>query len=342
MTINSLLWRAGALTTAAVATVAIGLVGSGAHADPLAGRAPYTIGLFGDLPYAAAGRAEFPALRQDINRQHVVFSLFDGDLKSGSERCDDSLYTTSKRRFDAFVRPVVVVPGDNDWTDCHRANNGGYDPENRLGQEREILYSTPHSLGHRTLRVARQRDYPENTLFRHGPVSYVGLNVQGSNNNFAHPGVDGEDRPRAEIARQDAEYRARNAADKQWLAQAFTTAKQHHDRAVMVWWQADPNFDNEMHLADPRSYDGLTDIVAALREQTLHFDGQVVLVHGDSHYFKIDKPLNYDNGQVLANFTRVETFGELNSQWVSATVDPNDSNVFTFRPQLVKSNVDNR
>lgn len=316
--------------------------GGGTGRAPAGQHRSYTIGLFGDLPYGDAGRAEFPALRADINAAHPAFSLFDGDLKNGKELCDDALYTTSKQRFAAFTSPVVAVPGDNDWTDCHRTNNGGYDPEERLAYERRVLYSTPTSLGRHPLPVARQGpDYPENERFSAGPVTYVGLNVQGSNNNFPHAGVDGEDRPPAEIARQDAEYAARNAADISWLEQAFATAKARHDKAVMVWWQADPNFNNEMAL-QPEEYDGLTGIVAELRRQTLAFPGQVVLVHGDSHYFKIDKPLNYDNGQVLANFTRVETFGDKNSHWVSATIDPSDPNVFTFRPQIVAANVDDR
>jgi hypothetical protein len=38
---------------------------------------------------------------------------------------------------------------------------------------------------------------------------------------------------------------------------------------------------------------------------------------------------------VLANFTRVETFGSAHTQWVRADIDPRDPNVFTFRAQIV-------
>jgi hypothetical protein len=50
-------------------------------------------------------------------------------------------------------------------------------------------------------------------------------------------------------------------------------------------WQADPNFNNEQHLADPHDWDAFPDYVNALRTDTMSFPGQVVLVHGDSHYF---------------------------------------------------------
>ena len=270
-----------------------------------------------------------------MNRANLRFSLFNGDLKSGSERCDDALYHQSKARFNRFTSPVVVVPGDNDWTDCHRENNGSYDPLERLAYERKVFYSTPYSFGRVALRVQRQPGYPENALFCWSPVTYVGLNVHGSNNNLPHAGVGGEDRPAAEIAQMHAEYNAREAANERWLTQAFDRAKARNDKAVLIWWQADPNFNNEMKLTDPREYNGFTAITAALRKQVLHFSGQVVLVHGDSHYFRIDKPLMDDDGRVVSNFTRVETFGEADTDWVSATVSPEDPNVFTFRPQIV-------
>ena len=68
------------------------------------------------------------------------------------------------------------------------------------------------------------------------------------------------------------------------------------------------------------------------------FGKPVVLVHGDSHYFRIDKPLTRV-GRRLENFTRVETFGNPDVHWLRVTVDPHDANVFTFRPQIVRGNL---
>src|SRR5262249_37280036 len=97
---------------------------------------------------------------------------------------------------------------------------------------------------------------------------------------------------------------------------------------------------NEQGLLDPRSYDAFPDYVDALRDASLAFPGQVALVHGDSHYFKVDKPLSGPQGGVVANFTRVETFGARNTHWVSATIDPGDPNLFGFEPRIVPANVD--
>lgn len=348
--------RRSSLLFAALLAVGIAFAGAQAGIAQVSGGSEdqqpqqYSIALFGDVPYGPQGRAEYPALLSDMNRAPIRFSIFDGDLKNGSDRCDDSLYTTAISQFNTLKRPVVWLPGDNDWTDCHRVSNGGFDPIERLNHERELFTATSQSLGQHTLSLTRESseggqfaEYSENIRWSLGPVVYVGLNVQGSNDNFPHVGVDGEpvDRgpdPAAEIAREDAEHLAREQANLHWLRESFDFAKRSGARAVLVAWQGDPNFNNEMHLADPRSSDGYTAVVGELRQQTLGFGGQVVLVHGDSHYFKIDKPLLSPTGKALANFTRVETFGSANTQWVRADIDPRDPNVFTFRPQIVPAN----
>ena len=50
------------------------------------------------------------------------------------------------------------------------------------------------------------------------------------------------------------------------------------------------------------------EFLAALETETLAFPKPVVLVHGDSHIFRIDQPLlSSKTGRVIENFTRVET-----------------------------------
>ena len=316
----------------------------------------YSIALWGDMPYNALGKSQYPALLADINAHHVEFGVFDGDLKAGGDGAcsDDNLYNPALVDFALLERPAVLLPGDNDWTDCwgrYGPGTGGFDPIERLNHERLLFWSTPFSLGQHTMRLTRQSSegegegeggavaqYSENVRWTRGPVVYIGANVQGSNDNFPYPGVDGESRSDAEIERMRAEERARKAAVLAWLDQGFQHAKTIGAKGVMVIWQADPNFNNEQHLPDVRSYDAFADYVEALRQHTLAFPGQVVLVHGDSHYFKMDKPLNNDAGGVLANFTRVETFGARNTHWVSATIDAHNSNVFTFEPRMVPAN----
>ncbi|QEC50281.1 hypothetical protein FSW04_23650 [Baekduia soli] len=311
----------------------------------------YTVGLFGDMPYGAAGRTEYPRLLGDMNAARPAFAIFDGDLKAGGDgACTDELYTQSKAWFDSLRFPVVVTPGDNDWTDCwgrYGPGTGGYDPEERLAFERRLFFADERTLGARPMRVERESteagyaDYSENARWVAGPVLYVTLDFQGSNDNLPHAGVDGETRSDAEIARQEAEHDARQAANIHWLQESYVKATQIGARGVVVTWQSDPNFNNEQKL-QPEEYDGLLDLPAELRRQAIAFPGQTLLVHGDSHYYKVDKPLSYDNGQVVEKFTRVETFGAANTHWVSLTVDPRDPQLFQLSPQIVAGNVDDR
>jgi hypothetical protein len=354
MTVRRTRRAAAALTAAAALAFAAyaGLASGAGPASPGQGRGPesYTIGLFGDMPYNALGKAQYPALLADINAAHVAFSAFDGDLKAGGDGpCSDSLYTTAIANFNTLERPLIWVPGDNDWTDCWGRYGPGTqpysDPLERLDHERQLFASTDQSLGLKTLTLTRESSeggkyalYSENIRFAYGPVVYVGLNVQGSNDNYPYAGVDGETRSQTEIDRQRAEEVARKAADIHWLDESFAFAKAQGAKGVMIIWQADPNFNNEQHLADTRSYDAFADYVNALRADTIAFPGQVALVHGDSHYFKVDKPLSNGSGGVLQNFTRVETFGARNTHWVSATIDPSDPNLFVFEPRLVPAN----
>ena len=350
--------RARTMVLAALAAaVFVGIASGAGPASPGTGRGPeaYTIGLFGDMPYNALGRSQYPNLLADINANNLAFSIYDGDLKAGGDGpCADSLYSTALAGFNSLKRPLVWVPGDNDWTDCWGrygpATQPYSDPIERLNHERQLFDSTDQSLGQKTLTLTRESSeggaysiYSENVRWQYGPVVFLGLNVQGSNDNYPYRDTDAENptapvRIDAEIAREQAEETARKAADLHWLAEGFAYAKQVGAKGVLIDWQADPNFNNEEHVTNAHDWDAYPAYVDALRAETMAFSGQVALVHGDSHYFKVDKPISKPDGGVLANFTRVETFGARNTHWVSATIDPNDPNLFVFEPQIVAAN----
>jgi hypothetical protein len=54
----------------------------------------------------------------------------------------------------------------------------------------------------------------------------------------------------------------------------------------------------------------------------------------------LDTPLDTPQGGIVANFTRLETFGSRNTYWVAATIDANDPNGFKFETRSVATNVD--
>jgi len=312
-------------------------------------RGTFTVALWGDTPYSTVEATKITALVADINAAHVAFSVYDGDIKSGSSLCTDDVYAAAATRFDTFRSPMIYVPGDNEWTDCHRNNNGGYNALDRLAFLRQTLFAEERSFGQRTLRLQHQGPlggvYAENTRWTYGDVVFLGLNIPGSNNNKVGPNdclSAKSARTQADCDADNAEYAARDAANIQWLHDSFALARSHRLHGLMVVIQADMGFDlPETETFNERTqvpgFDGYTAFLNALVAETQAFDGQVVLVHGDTHFFKLDKPL-VDQAHLVPNLTRLETFGSPNVHWVKVTVDPHSRNLFRFEPMIVPGN----
>ncbi len=323
---------------------ALGLAGAAAAQD-----GGYSFALWGDMPYAKAGDApHIPALIDDMNASDIAFSIYDGDIKDGSSQCTDDVYTNAMAMFDSFKAPVIYVPGDNEWTDCHRTNNGGYDNLERLDHVRQVMFATPESFGASTLTPDHQgapgEKFAENVRFSRGGVMFVGLNIPGSNNDK----VNGDEACTAKSARtpeqcaaDNAEWAERDAANISWLRDSFAKAAAEGDKGLMVVFQGDPGFDipetEDQDESRLPGKDGYAAFLDALVAETEKFDGQVVVVHGDTHYFKIDKPLT-DATHMIPNLTRVQTFGSPNVHWIKVDVDPASRDVFSFHPMIVEAN----
>jgi hypothetical protein len=324
---------------------------------------PYAIGLWGDLPYSdVQALVGVPNLIADINRHDLAFTVHDGDLKAGSgtpgsvtpTTCSDAMYVQALGFFDGLRAPAMLTPGDNDWTDCDRPSNGGYSSRERLDHERSVFFSTPYSLGQRRLRQEVQSaalclgvkgavPCVENRRWTFGGVTYVTLNVQGSCNNLCDTAPD------------PAEWAARNQANIAWLRESFRFAAARQSVAVMIVAQANPGWDltdgTRAPLRDPKSLaqtdaqpDGFQEYLAALRDEVIAFRRPVAYVHGDSHYYRVDKPFLDAQGRRIENFTRVETFGDNQANgtndvnWLKVTVDPRSREVFSYQPQIVPAN----
>jgi len=116
----------------------------------------YAVGLWGDLPYSDVQAATgVPNLIADMNSSQLDFTVHDGDLKAGNGTpgsatptlCSDALYVQGLAYLNALDGPAMFTPGDNDWTDCDRPANGGFNSLERLDHERQLFFSTPYSLG---------------------------------------------------------------------------------------------------------------------------------------------------------------------------------------------------
>ena len=286
---------------------------------------PLPFGLLGDTPYSAWERAKLPGLMADMAAADSAFVVHAGDFKSGADICSDALFDDRLALFQASSVPLVYVPGDNDWTDCHRRSNGGYDPLERLDRLRVLFFAGDQALGQTPMALLRQSSdpafgrYRENVRWEAGGALFVTLNLPGSDNNFH--GVPGQSGPVPEFV-------ARSAANQAWLAQAFAHARDHHLAGVLIVIQANPGFEAARAGRPQPGYDAF---LAQLRQETRLFAKPVVLVHGDTHRQQIDQPLTDPaSDERLANFTRVETFGWPFFGWVLGTVDARDPKVFRF------------
>lgn len=307
----------------------------------------FSFGLWGDMPYKKAGDdAKLPAVLQSINRSDIAFSIYDGDIKDGSSKCTDDVYADALKMFATLIKPVVYVPGDNEWTDCHRINNGGYDGIERLNYLRKVMYPSLNSLGQNTLALEHQgklgEKYVENTRFVHGGVVFVGINQPGSNNNLIMSEKECKNksaRDNAQCDASNAEYLERDSANVAWMQASFAAAKAQNAAGIVVVTQADPGFDwpetEDVDESKDPAVSGYRHFMSKLVEQTEQYAGQVLFVHGDTHFFKMDKPL-YSPTKLLPNFTRLQTFGSPSLHWVRVLVEPASANVFTVHPVIVK------
>ena len=86
------------------------------------------------------------------------------------------------------------------------------------------------------------------------------------------------------------------------------------------------------------------EFLIALRDEVIAFRKPLAYVHGDSHYFRVDKPFQDSAGRRLENFTRVETFGDNQGNgnndvnWLKVNVDARSREVFSYQPQIVPAN----
>ncbi len=309
--------------SALVCAVALTLL-AGCHCPRAHLKHRYDFALIGDTPYNDRQRTnEYPNLAAELNAARLAFVVHDGDIKSGGSPCPDELFEDRLRLFQAIRHPLFYVFGDNEWQDCDRAK---YDPVERLQKLREKFTQGDTSLGRRKLPLVRQSSDPAHAMFREnarwtlGRVTYACVNVPGSSNNFGK-----------------AEFTARNAANIAWIKEAFAAAQKANHRAVMLIMQANPF--PELGRTN-RMAPGFREMMGVIERETLDFKKPVVLVHGDSHHFRIDKPLvNAASRRRIENFTRVETFGDPDVHWLRVTVDERDPEVFTFRQRIVRKNL---
>src|SRR5262245_53430263 len=172
------------VVTAIVAVIASATVGalparvgaSGGSSQDSSAK-PLTLAVIGDVPYGEEQEAAFGSLITAINDDPKVRDVVHvGDIKSGSTECTDARFAAVAAAFANLKDPLIYTPGDNEWTDCHRANNGAFNPLERLAAIRTLFFAEPgDALGRRHKRVDAQPGYPENVRWIESRVAFAAL-----------------------------------------------------------------------------------------------------------------------------------------------------------------------
>jgi hypothetical protein len=275
-----------------------------------------TFTAIGDQPYF--NDEAFNRLINKINQdESSSFTIHVGDIKRGSNFCSDEYFLKIKKMFDRFEKPLIYTPGDNEWTDCHRASNGSYDQLERLNKLRSIFFTERNSLGQNKIPLERQGDlmpayapYIENSRWGMNNIYFITINQPGSNNNMQ------EDVPGA-----IAEYKERNAANMVWLKSSFELAQKNHAQAIVLSMQSD--------IFDPGlpKESGFSEFIKTIALLSKAYKKPILMIEGDSHSYVIDQPIKDANGKTVNNLLRLIVPGANLVEAVQVNVDTTKNGV---------------
>ncbi|WP_281018220.1 MULTISPECIES: hypothetical protein [unclassified Minwuia] len=308
-------------------SAAIALALCAALAAPAVAEDPpgFSFAAMGDTPYLMPQDDElFAQLIDRINGMKPAFSIHVGDIKSGSSPCDDATFLNVRRHFDNFQAPLFYTPGDNEWTDCHRRKAGAYEPHERLARLRQLFFAEPKSFGRMPRDYLRQTDaghdpaMVENGFWTEGVIPFATVHVVGSAN-----GRKGEVGPKKL-------FRERNEANVAWIDRAFEQAISGKAPALVIAIHANPGLGQGV-----RGDEGFDDTLDALVRGARRFGGPVLLIHGDTHTYRTDRPIRDRDDKPVNNIWRLEVPGAPDVGAVMVTIDPSATPPFAWQPVLV-------
>jgi hypothetical protein len=287
----------------------------------------FTYAVYGDAPYGVnptdtSETTATPAFIDAVNADPDVSTVLHvGDIHSGKQYCTEAYDRQIADLWSRFADPMVYTPGDNEWTDCHKAGEGGGtynkttgqidfvkdaqgnlvdyaggNPLQNLALVRSIFFKKPGgTLGSGSLDTISQATafdpahpedaaYVENVIWKKKGFVFVTLNIPGGSNNDTDPwyGTPGMSDEQA------AETQRRTAADLRWLDRAFALASAEDAQGLVLVQQSD------MWDLDGKAASHLSEyepIVKSLAEHTAAFGRPVLALEGDSHVFRSDNPL---------------------------------------------------
>jgi hypothetical protein len=311
-----------------------------------ASRGSLTVAVYGDSPY---GKSEYlpgsqkgdtaqqgltPGFVSSINNDAAVSQVFHvGDIHSGKEFCTSAYDNAVASFWTGFTKPLVYTPGDNEWTDCHKATSaaapgegGGFysagvlnyigtggvttdptqsvdysagNPVDNLNLVRSIFFAKPgQTLGSGTLKVVSQaraydRRFPTDKQFVENVL------WEQKDTVFVSVNIPGG-------SNNDADVWYKGAAE----TQQQTDERTQRTAADIRWLDSAFALAKAEHAsgvvileqADMWDLDGKTaahltnysPFISEIAAKTTEFGKPVLLFNGDSHFYRSDNPLQAD------------------------------------------------
>jgi hypothetical protein len=333
------------------ALASVSLLAACAGLAPGQGAGRFDFGIIGDMPYTRAQEAEYARVIGDLNARSLEFVAHVGDMMFDPRPYErnpalarmpatDENYAYVLGTFQTIRHPVVLTPGDNDWSDVVQYKKTKMDPLERLQKLRSMFYPAGRSLGQRAMAVENQgAPHVENLTWKVQGLRFATVHIVGSDDNSKT---------------SMEEHKAREAANIAWLRKAFAAARAEGSPGLVIITQANPGFENRWtpsyasrYVRSVRGtnapkapelspYDGFLDALIAAMQG---YDKPVLYVHGDTHIYRTGKPLmNSKTSRFFENFTRLETFGWPDSAWVRVTVNPSNPHLFEIHPEYPRAN----
>jgi hypothetical protein len=214
--------------------------------------------VLGDVPYSQAEAEKLDAVIDRMNAQALAFVVHVGDIgtSTAAQACGDAWLEARQRQFARIRHPFVLLPGDNEWTDCARH---GLNPQARLAAWRRLFCVEATALA-----LERQPGHCENVRWNARGMAFIGLNVPGGG--------------------KPALGDARMAATLEWLDEGLALAEESGAGRIFVFLHADPRFERV------GTDDAYARLRAVLATHAAWLKGRLVLVHGDTHVYREDEP----------------------------------------------------
>ena len=254
---------------------------------------------FGDMPYGVPAvnyrqngqeatdrlvlqRLIEPTLRR---RRDIPFLIHLGDIGRVEDACTRPWQEATLLTWQRIGKPMVVIPGDNDWVDCGKL---GGQPLQRLQEIRDTFYSdkpfSPTNVltGDRglctsgipglTCEAKPPKSTPEMVRWSYRNVAFAAIHYTSSNNGW----LDND-------TNRQKETTERVQAMKEVLAELKQSAIQRKRDAVVVATQVDPFIEKcQGHYAD---------ICESVQQLASNLPVPVLLVHGDTNGYCLDQPI---------------------------------------------------